>query len=69
MSNETFISMFPYLNTLASTIPIGTASIEQTCLRNRLGEVPLDEDSYRVTREAIHNSDLENVVDIMVQKK
>ena len=52
MSNETFISMFPNLNTLASiclTIPIGTALVERTRLRNLFGEVPLDEDSYRVT--------------------
>ena len=68
VTNETLISMLPNLNTLASiclTIPIGTASVERslsqmkmikTRLRSRLGEkssVRLDEDSYRVAREAI----------------
>ena len=50
VTNETLISMFPNLNTLASiclTIPIGTASVERsfsqmkmikTRLRSRLGE-------------------------------
>ena len=65
MSNETFISMFPNLNTLASicfTILIGTASVEWTHLRNCLSEVPLAPDK-------LSNTDLEKVVHIVVQKK
>ena len=68
VTNETLISMFPNLNTLASiclTIPIGTASVERSfsqmkmikiLLRSRLGEKSLShlmKIAYRVAREAI----------------
>ena len=83
VTNETLISMLPNLNTLASiclTIPIGTASVEQsfsqmkmikTRLRNRLGEKSL----FHLMKIAIESpeklsdSDLRKCCRYMVQKK
>ena len=80
--NETLISMFPNLNTLASiclTIPIGTASVERslsqmkmikTRLRSRLGEKSLSH-LMKIAIESpekLSDSDLENIVDIWRRK-
>ena len=65
MSNETFISMFPNLNTLASiyklclTIPIGTALVK---LNHQ--EVPLKIAIKSLEKPS--DSDLENIVDIII---
>ena len=82
VTNETLISMFPNLNTLATiclTLPIGTASVERsfsqmkmikTRLRNRLGEKSLSH-LMKIAIEApdkLSDSDLENVVDIWYRK-
>ena len=80
--NETLISMFPNLNTLASirlTIPIGTASVERsfsqmkmikTRLRSHLGEKSLSH-LMKIAIESpekLSDSDLENIVDIWYRK-
>ena len=82
VTNETLISMFPNLNTLASiclTIPIGTASVEQsfsqmkmieTRRRSRLGEKSL---SHLIkiaieSPEKLSDCDLESIVDIWQRK-
>ena len=82
VTNETLISMFPNLNTLASiclTITIGTASVERsfsqmkmikTRLRSRLGEKSL---SYLMkiaieSPEKLSDSELENIVDLWYRK-
>ena len=82
VTNETLISMFPNLNTLASiclTIPIGTASVERsfsqvkmikTRLRSRLGEKSLSH-LMKIAIESpekLSDSDLENIVDIWYRK-
>ena len=78
VTNETLISMFPNLNTLASiclTIPIGTASVERsfshmklikTRLRSCLGGKGLSH-LMKIAIESpekLSDSDLENIVDI-----
>ena len=80
VTNETLISMFPNLNTLASiclTIPIGTASVERsfsqmkmikTRLTSRLGEKSLPHLMKIESPEKLSDSDLENIVDIWYRK-
>ena len=82
VTNETLISMFPNLNTLASiclTIPNGTASVERSFsqmkvikirLRSRLGEKSLSHLMKIVLEspEKLSDSDLENIVDIWHRK-
>ena len=82
VTNETLISMFPNLNTLASirlTIPIGTVSVElcfsqvkmiKTRLRSRLGEKSLSH-LMKIAIESPEkqsDSNLENIVDIWYRK-
>ena len=82
VTNETLISMFPNLNTLASiclTIPIETASVERsfsqmkmikTLLRSRPGEKSLSH-LMKIAIESpekLSDSDLENIVDIWYRK-
>ena len=80
VTNETLISMFPNLNTLASiclTIPIGTASVERsfsqmkmikTRLRSRLGEKSLSHLMKIESPEKLSDSDVGNIVDIWYRK-
>ena len=80
VTNETLISMFPNLNTLASIcLTIGTASVERslsqlkmikTRLRSRLGEKSLSH-LMKIAIESpekLSDSDLENIVDLWYRK-
>ena len=82
VTNETLISMFPNLNTLANiclTIPIGTALVERsfsqmkmikTLLRSCRGEKSLSH-LMKIAIESpekLSDSDLENGVDIWYRK-